>query len=262
MGLTAERDDDAPDDERADDAPRPLPKGSANDAALVGRLRLGDEDAFREYFDRYAPLLREMARRYGVRDDTESLVTDVLDDVAERVRAHRVPKATALGPYLVSTLRNRATEERRAAMRHAALERDAADATGADGESVVRSLCSAYALRAVRAPDDEDVSTPDEHVSALHAFIGAQLDEEERRILGWVAERVPQREIAAWTGTTHGAARVRVHRLRARLLRAARAWLDALEPEARRAIARTHFREPVRGARATRPAPARQEEDA
>ena len=43
------------------------------------------------------------------------------------------------------------------------------------------------------------------------------LTEEEEAILSWVSRWVPQSQIAEWLGITHGAARNRVMRLRARL---------------------------------------------
>lgn len=43
------------------------------------------------------------------------------------------------------------------------------------------------------------------------------LTEEEELILSWVSGWVPQSHIAEWLGITHGAARNRVMRLRARL---------------------------------------------
>jgi hypothetical protein len=40
---------------------------------------------------------------------------------------------------------------------------------------------------------------------------------DERRVLGYLAERVPQRLIAEWTGVSHDAMRKRILRLRVRL---------------------------------------------
>ena len=93
------------------------------------------------------------------------------------------------------------------------------DAAGGS-ERVVSTASSDDALRASRGPEAEDQSlSPAIERLALELERGLSAD--ERQILGWLSQRVPQRQIAEWLGVTHGAARVRVARLRARLAAAA-----------------------------------------
>ena len=204
------------------------------DDELMARLRRGEAAACHEFFARFAPMLLELAARQGVpREWCWEPVTDLLDDVAERIRAHRLPAVASLAAYLASALRRRLSNARRDRRRRERLAREVAVEAGAPGESAVLSTCSAHSLRASRPPDDGDPDGLHPIVRGFHDHVRATLSEDEWRILGWIGERVPQREIAEWMGTTHGAMRVRVARLRARAAAAGRRYLDALAPPER-----------------------------
>ena len=95
-------------------------------------------------------------------------------------------------------------------------------------ERVVSTASSDDALRASRGPGVEDQSLAPA-IERLALELERDLTADERQILAWLSQRVPQRQIAEWLGITHGAARVRVARLRARLTAAAVRHADRTE---------------------------------
>ena len=211
------------------------------DQALMGRMRLGDMEAFREFFARYEPMLNEIAGQQGSgRRQARVLVLEVLDDVAERIRSHRVGRIVSLAGYLANALRNRMLDERRHRLRRQRLELAAASELEGAGQAALLSACSAYTVRAAR-PLDAIEDTRDPMVHAFHRHVLDLLSPEEKQLLGWIGERVPQREIAEWIGSTHGATRARVHRLRARVIAEARAYLGRLARAEREHLERSCF---------------------
>jgi hypothetical protein len=74
-------------------------------------------------------------------------------------------------------------------------------------EATVRASAGDYAERQVGSTALE----------RLASMVEEDLSDEEELILSWVSRWVPQRHIAEWLGISHGAARNRVMRLRARL---------------------------------------------
>jgi predicted ArsR family transcriptional regulator len=54
------------------------------------------------------------------------------------------------------------------------------------------------------------------------------LSREERLLLAWVSEHVPQSEIARWLGVSHAAARKQLERLRKRLAITAREYCHSI----------------------------------
>ena len=216
--------------------------------ALMGRMRLGEESAFHEYLARYEPVLHDVAieRRYYRRGGPD-IVLQALDAVAERIRTHRLPRGARLGPYLVCAMRNLVIDRWRAARSRERAERDAATALDGLGEAAVRSACSAYTLRLVRAPDTEEDEDMDDAVRAFHDYIESLLTPDERRILGWLGEWVSQREIAEWTGAGHGATRMRIQRLRRRVLAAAKQYLAGLDRDTREHLERLYLRQAAHG---------------
>jgi len=187
----------------------------AADRALVARLRVRDEAAYREFFLQHRGLLLELARRDGVRTDRrEEIVGDFMAAIAMKLARPRSAVPESLAAYVATSFRHHLIDRARAAsvrgdvLREALSERDS-------GEQVVASLSSESALHE---------SSPGERGLALSPVLRALLrhienetSEDERRLLRWLAEHVPQRQIAEWIGITHGAARLRVMRLRARL---------------------------------------------
>jgi hypothetical protein len=72
----------------------------------------------------------------------------------------------------------------------------------------------------------------------MAAAIAESLTADERQVLAWLAEHVPQREIAAWCGVTYGAMRVRVTRLREKARAVARRWIATCPPDERASLTR------------------------
>lgn len=224
-----------------DDGTPPDEWKRCDDATLIAAMQRGWEAAYAEFFDRFAPMLMEMARRRRVpAQERRTLVTDFLDDAALRLgRAATYPLPRVLAGYLVQSFRRRLAMDARGDMRrHARHDRMAVGI--ADGtERAVAESCSQYAIRAAAGGfgDEVDDSPPAaqradaERRRAFTAAMLARTTEEERLILGYLAERMPQREIAALIGTTHGALRVRISRLRERLRRTALEFVNGLPAE-------------------------------
>ena len=219
VGSVAGRDGEytAPAPERGSAAASTRDDQRAADRALVARLRVHDEAAYREFFLRHRALLLELARRGRVRPD---LRDEVAGDFLERI-AMKLARATSVVPdhlaaYVAAAFsrhlidRARARRTRSAAVREAMTERES-------GEWVVTSLASEDALRASAGTSGREEDELPPALQALLRYVESETSEEERRLLWWLAERVPQRQIAEWTGSSHGAARLRVMRLRGRL---------------------------------------------
>ena len=240
--MAAEREPEWSDDEGGDDSSVP----GWRTPALAGRMRLGDPAAFAQFIERYRPVMCEMAMRYGgTRDFGESIVLDVLHDVAEAIRAHRVPRDVRLGAYLVGALRRHILGLREKERRHAMLDGELAIPLDGAGEAAIPGTVSEYTLGATRPPDfDVDVDVDgahDEIVRRYHAFVRSIVSADEWMLLGWKGERVPGREMAAWTGTSHGALRVRLHRLGERVIAHSRRWLATLDAPERAYLERRYL---------------------
>jgi len=216
----------APDDQRS------------ADRALVARLRVHDEAAYREFFLRHRPLLLELARRGRVRPE---LRDEIAGDFLERI-SMKLARPTSVVPdhlaaYVAAAFtrhlidRARARRSRSAALREAMTARDS-------GEWVVSSLSSEDALRASVGAGGRDDGELPAALRALLGFVESETSEEERRLLWWLAERVPQRQIAEWTGVSHGAARLRVMRLRAKLRQRILTYVAGQPPDERAAVLR------------------------
>lgn len=212
----------------ADDAAR----RRAEDVALLVALRRGDERAYLTFAHRFTPLLLDQARRLGVdRAERESVVTEFLDDLIIKLTTMQAP--ASLPTFLVTAFRNHVSDVRRSA---AVRERHDAAACELQGDvHIVRDACSEYMLHASR-PADEDVHDPSVGARALVQAVLQRCTADERRLLVWRAHRVPLREIATWLDISHDAAKQRVSRLRARLIREALTQLDTLTPAARDAV--------------------------
>ena len=232
-----------------EDTTRPIDLlAGVSDAALMGRMRLGEETAFREFMRRFAPGLRDQLAQYAMLSELgTSLIPEVLDDVAWRIRNHGVRRKGPLAPYLWRVLRNRLLYERRRGKRLRILELSVSTELEGNGQAAILATCSSHALGSAQTPDaevaDESAAraVEEDPVRALHDHVVAAFSEEDRRILGWLSERVPQREIAEWIGTTYGAMRVRIHRLRTRAEERAAAFVARMEPKHRAALERAYL---------------------
>lgn len=201
---------------------------TTSDAALVQGVRIGESGAYLEFFHRFAPLLRRDARRYGHHGDArEELVQDWLTDGALRVADYTRPVPQALAAYLVVGFRRRLhrlrqTTDREDACAHAVMT-ERADSTLSDRPAACDELqppsCLNERWRTQVGSSTGVASSSDAGPDTrwLANQLLARLSAADRMLLQWLGERVPQREIGQWLGITHGAARVRATRLRARL---------------------------------------------
>ena len=115
-------------------------------------------------------------------------------------------------------------------------ERYATDA-GGGGERALHDAASEDAIRRSFGPAWEGVPRSPA-IDRLARAVEQGLSDDERLLLAWLAARVPQRQIAAWLGVGHGAVRVRVTRLRARLRDSALRHAYRLDGEERRELDR------------------------
>jgi DNA-directed RNA polymerase specialized sigma24 family protein len=182
---------------------------------LVAGMRRDEPEAFMEFFRTFRPLLVEEARRLRVQPALRhEMVDECLDDVAMRLRRYTTPIPRSLAPYLVRALRLHRLARRRGDARWAA-GRDAATPHD-EPSAALRGTASEAALRDSAGPAHE--RTPaSTALERLASMVEEGLTAEEELILSWVSRWIPQSDIAEWLGISHGAARNRVMRLRARL---------------------------------------------
>lgn len=241
-----------------------------DDATVVAGMRRGWDEAYAEFFDRYTRLLTRLAQRRGLPAGARmELVLEFLDDMALRLGRSVLPVPRDLAGYLATSFRHRMGlhwrhEERRARR----LEGMLLD-TGAAAERAVAESLSEYAVRSTESVDqhdrdeESDLDRPRQRQRELREALAQALleaaTEEERTMLGYLAEGLPQRDIAHLLGITPGAARVRIHRLRERLRATARAYANVRPVEEGLLLARLlaqarrgHLREVRTTARGTR----------
>lgn len=218
------------------------PARCPSDRELVAAMRRGESAAFVDFIERFERLLRAYATRLAFRKALRwEIIGEVLDDVALRLVAPGSAIPDNLAAYVVAAFRNRLLNQLRARVRHARAVREAAedvllDCTFAEAKEAI-AACSAALLHASRGSDYED-SDLSATLTRLSVQLGANLTTEERVLLVAASENVPQREVAAWLGVSHEAARKRLQRLRSRLGHAARDHVERLAPDERRELER------------------------
>src|SRR3954462_8955452 len=206
-------------------------------------MRASVPEAWTEFDGRFRPLLERYAARIGIpRWEWSCCITEVLDDEALRLIERSREPPQHMTAYLIRAVRNRHLALKRAAMR-----RDnryagaAAVAESLDGG--VSPLVSEPTRRACEPPRvSEERQTPPTGVTRLAELLNARLSEEERQMLAWVAEGVPQRVIAEWLGINREAAKKRIARLCQGLRAAAEVLRGELPAETRREIDRLRRR--------------------
>jgi len=207
-------------------------------ARLLAAIHRGEEAAIREFFLLYAPLLRDQARRMSIGpDDRDEFVTTLLDDVVLHLMEHQIAPRH-LTRYLVASLRNRARNWHRDSHRRLAVRESAYDQPSTSRERIVPECHSEYGMRASGRLAGE-VSIPMRTaVAGLATRAIRELTQDETVMLVCVGRHVPLREIASQLGITHGAARVRLHRLRERFRKLAIEHVRALRGEERTELER------------------------
>jgi len=187
----------------------------ASDVALLAELRALNPAAMGELIRRCRPGLARYAKRIGVpRGEREVLADEVLDDAVLRLIQPGAPAPRQLASYVARMLRNRYANQLRADgrrdQRHASRVTDG----GAIGDVAVAAVVSEHAIRTAGRDTSEDAGAL--LVARLGRQLMRELGEQDRELLGWVAEGVPNREIASWIGSTYDATKRRVSRLRVR----------------------------------------------
>jgi DNA-directed RNA polymerase specialized sigma24 family protein len=183
---------------------------------LVAGMRRDEPEAYGEFFRCFRPLLLAEARRLRIQPALcREMVDECLDDVAMRLRRYTTAVPRSLVPYLVRALRLHRFALRRRERRRLDGERDG-ETSGDDPSAPLISSLSQAALRASAGPEG-DRTPASTALERLASMVEEGLSSEEELILSWVSRWVPQSDIADWLGITHGAARNRVMRLRARL---------------------------------------------
>ena len=206
-------------------------------AHLVAAIHRGDEAAMRELFILYAPLLRDQARLMNIdRGDRDELVMTLLDDVV----LHLVENAVTprdLSRYLVAALRNRARNRHRDVRRRQLKLDGAYSVAGIAGQRIVAECHSEFAVRA-SAASSEDLVPLRSAIAKLATRSAAELRGDELTMMIAVGRHVPLRDVAEQLGISYAAARVRLHRLRARFIKLATQFVSMLDANERREIER------------------------
>lgn len=199
---------------------------------LVMGMRRDEPEAFMEFFRAFRPLLLSEAHRLRVQEGLcDEMVDECLGDVAMRLRRHTTPVPRSLAPYLVKALRLHRLMVRRRDIRWADPSRSS-DAHGFDASDTLAGSVSEAAVRDSRGPDLECLPGSSA-LERLATMVEEGLSAEEETLLAWVSHWVPQSTIAEWLGISHGAARNRVMRLRARLKEAALQHVLTFSPRER-----------------------------
>ena len=203
---------------------------------LVAGIREADPAALAGFVRRYRPLLLRRARQMRVGElDRDALVMTVLDAVALRIAGGAEPRH--LATYVLTAFRNHVVGELR---RDAARSRQLAlHSEDVGGVRVLTLGCSAHLVSAVREPgaSDADANAVSPAVARFTQHLLRAMSVGDRRMLRWMANGVGAREIGEWLGITHGAARVRISRLRARTAAEARAYWERCAADDRVALA-------------------------
>lgn len=217
----------------------------ADEEQLLAGMRDGRHAAFAECYRRFAPMLARMARRRQVPDaDQEALIAGHLEDTLIPVLDGTRRDPSPLGAYLAAGFRRRLVSVWRTREREQAGRRSLEPVSGglpaydrhqrrSDRERVVAEGLSEYALRSARPPDAAaalatGTRAPREELARALARL---MTPEERQIMGQVAERYPQREIAAAFGIGPSGMRMRILRLRERLRQEAACYIGTLPVE-------------------------------
>lgn len=207
-----------------------------DDATLVVGMRNGWEAAYAEFCGRFVALLSGLARRGGIRpEDRPALLIEFLDDAAMRLGCSAFPMPRSLVAYLAASFRARLAQEVRGKTRRQRRNDGLTMEIGGGSERAVAESVSAYSIACTAGPEADAIGTTGDGDNASDGIRGrlvvallSAVSESERTMLGLMAQRMPQREIAEMLGVTPGAIRVRILRLRERLWREAVAYANTV----------------------------------
>jgi DNA-directed RNA polymerase specialized sigma24 family protein len=231
-----------------------VPPPFLSQASFLASVRIGQVIALRQLFLFYSPLLRDHARQLGVSpDERDALVATVLDDVVMQLQdSELIPRD--LASYLVGSLRNSVRKTRRTDMRREQRYDDAYTRMPHGRERIVAECHSQYSVREA-AGDVGDVAPMGVVIAKLAAATTAALNELETRLMVGISRNMPLRDLAEQAGITYGAARVRVHRLRERLVPVAAKLREALPPNEQHQLDRLFRRAGIALTRPSRSTP-------
>jgi DNA-directed RNA polymerase specialized sigma24 family protein len=221
------------------------------DRALIEAMRDGDDWAFGEFLARFRPVMLAYAQARIPDVFIPECVDDVLEDAAMELADPRAVVPVQLRAYLVGAVRRRHLAVHRSGARRRRWYEDAARSalsTGDGREAVVPSVCAESTIAASRGADGAPGDGAASSVQQLALAMDRELDDETRRILAWIGQSVPHRQIAAWLGKSYEATTKQIWRLCRRLERAAPAYAGALPPATQRELER-FFRRAQRGRR-------------
>jgi DNA-directed RNA polymerase specialized sigma24 family protein len=223
------------------------------DHALIDAMRGGDHWAFGEFLARFRPPMLAFAQGRIPDALFPECIDEVLEDAAIELADPRSTVPTRLRAYLVGAVRKRHLALRRSGARRRRWYEEAAGSVMGitdGGEPVVRSLCAESTIAACRGPDVADLPGPHESTALqqLALALEGELDAETRRILTWLGQAVPHRQIAEWLGKSYDATTKQIWRLCRRLERAAPIYAATLSPSTQRELER-FFRRAERGRR-------------
>jgi len=215
-------------------------------AALLTAIRKGEELAMKELFVVYVPICREEARRLNVSADyRDTIVHTVLDDVVLRLAETVLPPA-ALTTYVLNALRNRVRKEYRDTARARVSDEQTYATSDGSQEAVIAETHSEYGIRISSGIENGSTNPARSVITRLAEVITGELAREDVALLVGVNRYIPLRKLAEEMNITHGAARVRLSRLRQRLAKLAGEYVNSLEPHERREVLRFLRRANVR----------------
>lgn len=211
--------------------PRHLKPAAWSDAELITHLRAREERAVAEFYERLMPPMLQVARRLRVQVALRrEVVADVLRAVCTTLVRPERAVPTSLPAYVARALR-----------RHVQL----LDRLGRGAPEPLEEawhIAAAPATMPWDAPatdaDGVDGDTTAHVLGRLAVAVAAALTAEERQLLAWLAEHVPQREIARWRGVPYGAMRGRILRLREKARKLAWRWVASRPPDERARLTR------------------------
>jgi len=218
--------------------------GERSDIELLTGIRRNELRALREFVARYEPVLLDQARRLSVSpSDRKMIVTGFLDDILVKLASGKAEAPRSLTAFVITSFRNCVIDLHREATvreRHARSEEEAIGT-----EYVVRATCSEFMLRAARGNGDDEESSSVAAARLVHVLLDG-CSSDERQLLVWSAHRVPLRECAAWLGIGYDAAKQKLSRLRARLVRDSITHVSSLADPDRRELSRLLRRAGIR----------------
>lgn len=227
----------------ADDGPRAVPIARAayrllDDAGLIAAMQRRDERAIDEFIVRYQRLLSDRARQWRASSlDVGDLISEVIEDVAVLIVNRRINPTRSLAAYVTKSFRARLAHMARADdARRTCVQRVAEPVPGAPDSALAGSV-SQGTLRASYGAESVTPS-PSPALLRLASLLAENLANDERQILVWMSNYVPQRQICEWLGTSYAAGTQRIWRLRERLRASARRYAASFDPREQRELSR------------------------